>query len=142
MGEREIKSDNSQFSLPLHRRYPRRFDRVVWRDPGVPISAATWQGGDLRSSLLRVMSRSFVSLIALYSHPISGQISPNAQGHTIPASNTQTHSHTTHSLGEQSTSLRLRLSTPTQRFPRGNAPRRRRAPALQGHQYGAQETFR
>lgn len=71
-----------------------------------------------------------------------GQLSPNAQGRTIPASNTQTHSHATHPLGAQSTSLRLRFSTPTQRFSRSNTPRRRRAPALQGHQHGAQKTLR
>lgn len=58
------------------------------------------------------------------------QLSPDAQGHTIPSSNTQTHSHTTHALGEQSASLILRFGTPTQRSSRINTTRRRRAPAL------------
>lgn len=143
MGEREIKSDTRNFPYRCTRHYPRRFDCVVWRAPGVPI----WEphGGAVASAAarLRVMPCvSFRCYCTLTRILYPGQLSPNAQGRTIPASNTQTHSHATHPLGAQSTSLRLRFSTPTQRFSRSNIPRRRRAPALQGHQHGAQKTLR
>lgn len=114
--------------------------RCMWRGNDVPIRAAP-HGVAVMSAVRPLATRHgehvFVLFVYLRCAVVTitrilylDQLSPDAQGHTIPSSNTQTHSHTTRALGEQSASLILRFSTPTQRSSRINTTRRRRAPAL------------
>lgn len=137
--EREIHT-LSNFPYRRTRRYPGVSIRCMWRGNDVPICAAP-HGMAVISALSPLATRHGEHIFALFVYLCCAvvtitrilyldQLSPDAQGHTIPSNNTQTHSHTTQALGEQSASLILRFSTPTQRSSRINTTRRRRAPAL------------
>lgn len=137
--EREIHT-LSNFPYRRTRRYPGVSIRCMWRGNDVPICAAP-HGMAVISAVSPLATRHGEHVFALFVYLCCAvvtitrilyldQLSPDAQGHTIPSNNTQTDSHTTQALGEQSASLILRFSTPTQRSSRINTTRRRRAPPL------------